>query len=337
MQIHAFNQSAPLPVHASHVEKAAVALNGVASILAELGSEFLAAAAKVFAPQSVTKYEDFSKVHRTAAITRRFAFSALKDVLIASSVNRPRDMDIEVTTYEMCCLFNAIRQKHPLLKDTIGHGGYFNKERRWASGICTGMCMEFMSDYFRDLQYLPHEQALLETARRFTNGASKRAVYSNYLCAVTGPAEKGFTQKTVYIRQFAAAAYFPNLNLLNLNPAEDHNFFAKKEMVSLKLQMETLPEDIYVANLYVTCKGGEAKYLGHAVIYSNQKGKSFVYCPDYGAFAVSQTDATANFMHLLKIYSEMDKDLNQYHDWSHIYFHPIREKLSDDVLYWYKI
>lgn len=186
--------------------------------------------------------------------------------------------------------------------------------------------MEFISEYFKAINHLPHKKALLQVTEKFSQGASAKAIYSQYLSNITTHPhhQDSFAEERFFLMHCAAASLFDNLDYPQLKTL--NNFYSDEDRLFLRTQMKALPQGIYDVNLLGRYMQRNHKPFGHTIVYSNIQDQSFVFCPTIGSFSISQIDPLENFFYLLEVYEKIDKFLSQSHHLMYLYFHPVYEK-----------
>lgn len=307
----------PKPVHESRLEQASLAFRSFLSLISAKTFEVLVECSKKFSPEKTKQHKFCHEIHYSNYVARSFALKWLSDCLIASSTNSSKDLNPFIYILWVKNIILDNQKTNPHLKNTFYFSKYEDNEYN-GKGICLGMCMEFVSEYFTALKSCLHEDALLKTSIQFFEGGSEKAIYSQYIQRCTGYKSEGM-MSTVPI--YAAASFFKNINI-KIETDNHVNLYVEENIEFLTQQMATLKEGFYIVRFKATIR---KENISHAIVYCNQKNRSFVFCPDFGSIVVSPNDPIANFFRLQDFYSKFAHHFNEFYHLTAIYFFPIQE------------
>jgi hypothetical protein len=322
--MHAISQNSNqiLPIYSSIYKKAGLGVNGMTSLFK--GSFYYLTTLPlklILSPERIKPYCDIGQAHFIDGFFRLASLYFYQNCLLTSSVNRPKDMLGFIDKNKLFEMYEKHESSGELNKLFFSKSAF--DKLAWTDGMCSGICSDFISKFFEALQELPFEQALLSTAQQYSDGSSEKAVLSQYMSEINssdGPCRTN-------IRNCAGAVFYDNLKPLNVYATCSYeNIFS--DQTSAKPWMNDLPEGIYKVSLQLKTNSLVSKIVGdhrfgHSIVYSNIKNRSFTFCPNIGAIAISQDDPIESFMQLSKLYSKV-------FNLTHCYFQLFAEKKLND-------
>lgn len=234
--------------------------------------------------------------------------------LVTSSCNLPKYPTLRYH-------FNRLAELYPTHTTSegatfrIGSRNFSKKEfsrNHWRGGICRGICTDFFSHYFRSS--LPPSEAFLETARRYTQGGSEKAVFSQYLYASNVDAKYSNPAITLYNNlRFQSSGKVEAIDQLFSQTAS----ISSRSRRNLEEHLSHLPEGIYRVHIDGRSANGCSRFLfgnnhGHSLIYYKSSERSFsemsfLFDPNFGTVRLSQNDHVSGFMEALSAYHPIVK------------------------------
>ncbi len=251
------------------------------------------------------------------------------DRLVAVSVNAPSEPVRAVDTEKLHQQFTHAKESVRIADHSFSQEEL--EKADWKEGICAGISMDFISEYFVAMRgsSSPHE-CLLTVAGKYTLGGPQKAVHAQYLGSALEFSFFHTASNQLVNRRglfLAQSALYDNVYLQGITQIRvAGNLCDSRNLTALTTFMQEAPDGIYHITIIGTVKDRYQRFLGsdfgHAAVYNKSTTRaiegrrgtrdvdgSFIYDANLGALAISQNHVAgfSRWVNFYNIFNQIDQ------------------------------